>query len=403
MKTVVIAGGGYGGVAVVRKLANHPDIKVYLIDMNPFHFLQPEVYNFIANRYYMSQVIIDLFSFCKGVGNNVFFINDKVVDVDFDKNTVYCESVEIEYDYLVLAVGSRTFFPPIEGLREYASGVKTLDKSLEFKQRFEREIFYRIKAEGTCPVDKYKRFNIVVGGGGLAGVEIAAEMASYSTDFYRKAGFICEGVTITLVEALPTILYGMDEFLVDTAYRRLKKLGVKIITGKKIVKVEKNSVLLEDGSSEYMDFLIWTGGIVGSSLLDRLDVETNRKRQVIIDEYFRIKDRDNVYAIGDCAEIRDLQTGNILPPTAQLAIISGKIVGENLIRLVENKPIEKKNPKIRGIISALGGKYGAGIFDVGVDVKVRGYPAYLIKEAVFKRYKIPLKKIAKNGYKEIVS
>jgi len=64
----------------------------------------------------MSQVIIDLFSFCKGVGNNIFFINDKVIDVDFNKNTVYCESVEIEYDYLVLAVGSRTFFPPI--LRE---------------------------------------------------------------------------------------------------------------------------------------------------------------------------------------------------------------------------------------------------------------------------------------------
>ncbi len=401
MKRIVIAGGGYGGVALVRKLANHSDIQVYLIDMNPFHFLQPEVYNFIANRYYLSQVIVDLFSFCRGVGKNVQFINDKVVGVDFEKNRVICESVEIEYDYLVLAVGSRTFFPPIEGLREYASGVKTLDKSLEFKQKFEREIYNRIKAEGTCPVDKYKRFNIVVGGGGLAGVEIAAEMAAYSIDFYRRAGFICEGVTITLVEALPTILYGLDKFLVETAYRRLTNLGVKIVTGKKIVKVEKNSVILEDGSSEYMDFLIWTGGIVGSSLLEKLNIETNRKRQAIIDEYFRVKGLKNVFAVGDCAEIRDLETGNILPPTAQLAIISGNIVGENLIRIIEGEKPVRKNPKLKGIISALGGKYGAGVLNMGVKLKIKGYPAYLLKEAVFKQYKMPLKKIAKTGYKEI--
>ncbi len=403
MKKVIVVGLGYGGIAVLKKLANHPEFTVTAIDKNPFHFLQPEVYSFIANRSYLSEIIIDLFSLTKGLGKNITFLNDKVISVDFDSKKVICESCELSYDYLVLSVGSRTFFPQIEGLKKYASGVKTIEKSLEFKQKFEKEIFNRIKAEGICPVDKYKRFNIVVGGAGLAGVEIAAEMASYSQDFYKKAGFICEGVTITLIEALPSILNGMDSFLIETAYKRLNSLGIKIITGKKIIKVEKNYVHLEDGTKEYMDFLIWTGGIVGSSLLEKLNIKTNKKRQAIVNEFFQLENIDDVYAIGDCAQIVDINTGKTIPPTAQLAIETGKILGENLIRKVEGLKMIKKNPSIKGIISALGGKYGAGYIKLNMSkkIKFKGLPAYILKEIVFKSYKYPLKKVAKKGLKGI--
>ena len=402
MKKLVILGGGYGGIATAKVLANEPELSITIVDRNTFHFLQPEVYSFIANRSYLSEVIIDLFSLSKGLGKNIFFLNDEAVFIDFEKQVVFCKNCEIPYDYLVLAVGSRTFFPNIPGLRKYASGVKTLDRSLDFKQRFEREIFNRIKSESICPVDKYKLFNIVVGGGGLAGVEIAAEMAAYSREFYKKAGFICEGITITLIEALPTILPGLDSFIVETAYNRLQSLGVKIITGKKIVAVEKNTVHMEDGSTEYMDFFIWTGGIVGSSLLEKLNIKTNKKRQAIVDEFLRVDGIDNVFAIGDCAQIKSLETGEILPPTAQLAIQTGVYVGKNIRNILNKKPLEKKNLYIKGIISALGGKYGAGMVKKPVKLRIKGYPAYLLKEAVFKMYKYPLKRIAKKSSKELL-
>ncbi len=399
MKKVVILGGGYGGVAVLRELKNLKDVEIILIDQNPYQFLQPEVYNFIANKYLISDVTIDLFSLSIGIGENISFVKAKVMGIDFDRNLVITEDVEVQYDYLVFSLGSRTFFPPIKGLRENSSGVKTLIRSMNFKHQFEKKLLTNIKEEGYCPINKKGRFNIVVGGGGLSGVEIAAEMSAYSQNFFRRAGYLCEGVSITLIEAMPSILYGMHEFLIDISYKRLKELGVDIITGKKIVEVEKDMVVLDDRTQIYMDFLIWTGGIIASSLLPKLNLKINKKNQLIVDEFFRVENFDNIFAVGDCAETHDLDTGKILPPTAQIAMQSGKIVGNHIKSIILKKSLEKKSPKLKGIIAALGGNYGAGvIYD---KFKVKGVVGYFLKESVFKSYKYPLKKVAKKGFNKL--
>jgi len=400
MKKVIIVGGGYGGITAFKHLAGNKDLEITVIDQNPYHFLQTEVYNFIANKYIISDITVDLFSFSVGVGTNTYFVKDKVVDIDFPKNIVHTEHGKYQYDYLILAVGSRTFFPPIEGLRENSSGVKTLTRSLNFKHQFEQKLLKNIKDEGLCPLDHSGNFNIVVGGGGLSGVEIAAEMAYYARQFFRKAGYICEGVKVTLVEASPRILNGIDDFLVETAMNRLKDLGVEIIKNKKIVKVEQNKVILENTKKINMDFLIWTGGIVGSSLIPKLKLPHNRRDQIIVDDLYRVKDMDNVFAVGDCAEIKDLEEGTPLPPTAQVAVQTGEIVSKHIKNIISGKKPEPKSAKLKGIVAALGGDYGAGV--IMDSIKVKGYPAYLLKEMIFLNYKYPLKKTAVKGFKEIL-
>jgi len=369
MKKIVILGGGYGGVAVLRELKDLNNIEIILIDQNPYQFLQPEVYNFIANKYLISDVTIDLFSLCLGIGEKISFVKAKVMGVDFDRQLVITEDIEVAYD------------------------------CMDFKHQFEKKLLTNIKEEGYCPINKKGRFNIVVGGGGLSGVEIAAEMSAYSQAFFKRAGYLCEGVSITLVEAAPSILYGMNEFLIDMSYKRLKQLGVDIITGKRIVEVEKDRVVLDDRTQIYMDFLIWTGGIIASTLLPKLGLKINKKNQLIVDEFFRVESFDNVFAVGDCAEIHDLDTGKILPPTAQIAMQSGKIVGNHIKSIILNKKLEKKSPKLKGIIAALGGRYGAGvIYD---KFKVKGMTGYFLKESVFKSYKYPLKRQAKKGFNKL--
>ncbi|WP_457622603.1 NAD(P)/FAD-dependent oxidoreductase [Persephonella sp.] len=401
MKKIVVVGGGYGGVSFAKKFSKfNLDAEVYLVDKNPYHFLQPEVYNFIANKYLISDVIIDLSTLAQGLGKSVYFFKDKVVKIDFDKNTVIGEKFGLQYDYLILAVGSRTFFPPIEGLRKHSSGVKTLTRSLDFKQKFEQKILKKIQEEDKCYIEKEKQFNIVVGGAGLAGVEIAAEMAYYARVFFKKIGFLCEGLSITLIEAANTILPGQHPYVLEVAYNRLRSLGVDIITGKKITKVEPEKVFLEDGTEIKMDFLIWTGGIIGSTLIPRLGIKMNRKNQAYIDKYFRVEGFDNVFAIGDCAEIKDPDTGEIIPPTAQIAIQSGEIVADYIKSILKGEPLNYKKPEFKGMVSALGGKYGVGM--VKNSFKVKGYPAYIFKELVFKHYKVPLKIISKKGYRELM-
>ncbi len=400
MKKVIIVGGGYGGITAFKHLAGEKDLEITVIDQNPYHFLQPEVYNFIANKSNISDITVDLFSLSVGLGSNSFFVKDKVVDIDFSKNSVYTEHGKYHYDYLILAVGSRTFFPPIEGLRENSSGVKTLTRSLKFKHQFEEKLLKNIKEEGICPLDHSGKFHIVVGGGGLSGVEIAAEMAFYAKQFFKRAGYICDTVEITLVEAFNQILNGMDDFLVETAVKRLEDLGVKIITNQKIVKVEKDKVFLEKHGKINMDFLIWTGGIIGSSLIPKLNLPHNRKNQIIVDEFYRVKDMDNVFAVGDCAEIKDLEEGNVLPPTAQVAVQAGKIVSKHIKNLTAKRRIEPKSVKLKGIVAALGGNYGAGV--IMDSIKVKGVPAYLLKEMTFLNHKYPLKRTVLKGFKELL-
>lgn len=392
MKRVIVCGLGYAGLSFLRSIKDiSSDLEIVAIDQNPFHYLQPEVYEYIAHEKLLSEIIVDLFSLTYGLSKNIQFLKDKVIDIDFDKNLVVTENIELKYDYLILSLGSRTFFPPIEGLREYSSGVKTLDRAMKFKQFFEKSILRKIKDEGICPINFKDSFNIVIGGGGLAGVEIAAEMAYFQRKLFSQVGCkLSSNMDIVLVEAFPSILYGLDEFLVETAEKRLKELGVNIITGKKITKVSPKEVVLETGDSLKSDFLIWTGGIVASSVLQKLNIPKNKKHQAIVDEYFRVKEIDNVFAIGDCAEIKSFETGKILPATAQIAIQSGKIVASHIKNLILDKPLKKEFPEFKGILTALGGKYAAGI--IKDKIKIKGLPAYYLKQTVFKLYRYSLKR-----------
>ncbi|WP_457638917.1 NAD(P)/FAD-dependent oxidoreductase [Persephonella sp.] len=400
MKKVVVVGGGYAGVSFARAFSKYrSDTELYIIDQNPYQYLQPEVYSFIANEYLISDIIIDLPTLAVGLGENVFFFRDKVLQIDMDRNLIEGEKFGLHYDYLVIAVGSRTFFPPIEGLRKYASGVKTLDRSLDFKQKFERKILQRIKEEEKCYIEKNSQFNIIVGGAGLAGVEIAAEMAYFSRFFFKKIGVLCDGLNITIVEAADRILPGMDDFVYETAYRRLSNLGVNMLTGKKIIKVDEETVYFEDGSSIKQDFFIWTGGIVASSLIPRLNIKTNKRKQAVVDRFFNPEGCDNVFIIGDCAEIKNFETGEILPPMAQIAIQTGEITARYIKTLIEGKKPQPEYPVFKGMVSALGGRYGVGMVKNGL--KFKGFPAYLFKELVFLHYKLPLRHLSKKGYKKL--
>jgi len=397
MKRIVVCGGGYGGISFIRNFAKKGNFEIILIDKNPFHYLQPEVYGYIAQETLISDILIDLIALSVGISEKITFIKDKVISVDFDKNEVLLEKDRVNYDYLVLALGGKTFFPPIKGLREFSAGVKTIERSMNFKQSFEKVILERFKNEMVCSLDRNGDFNIVIGGGGLSGVEIASEMAFFEREIFKSSRCLIKNTNIILIEALPTILAGLDSFIIENAYRRLEKLGVNIITGKKIVAVDKYKVSLEDGTEIRSDFLIWTGGLEGSSVIKRLKgVKTNKKNQLIVDKFFRVK--ENVFAIGDCAEIRNFDTGEILPPTAQISIQSGKIVAEHIFNLINNKSLEPIYPKFKGIISALGGKYAVG--KVG-NINIKGFSAYLLKQFVLKSYKMPLKYLAYKGYKRL--
>lgn len=393
MEKVVIIGGGYAGIYALRELVKNKNIKITLIDKHTFHNLQPEVYDLIANKSNIADVTIDLTTLCLGFNHDYLeFKNLKVRDINTQTKQIFTEEQEIvEYDYLIMAAGTRTFFPSaIDGLNN-AHDIKKLHWAMFFKQSFENQLFKKIRDEAKKCDDTH----IVVVGAGLSGVEIAAEMAYNSKKFFKRGNFSCDNLKISIISSSVAILPGLTPELINMSHARLKSLGINIITNTKLIKCEDGFAHLSNGTKINYSFLIFTGGIEASKITDELDVSKNQRGQIIVNEYLQTDNYENIFAVGDMAEIKNSK-GEIMPPNVTIARISGTTAGKNILNMLEKKELIKCNPKLEGILIALGGKYAAG--NLYGLIHIKGLLAYIIKKYVFLSYRNPLLKLIRNGY-----
>ncbi|MBL0708875.1 MAG: FAD-dependent oxidoreductase [Sulfurimonas sp.] len=393
MKKVVIIGGGYAGIYALQELVKYKNIKIVLIDKHTFHYLQPEVYDLIANKSNLADVTIDLTTLCQGLNHNYLeFKNLKVRNIDPQAKRIFTQEQEtVDFDYLIMAAGTRTFFPEaITGLNN-AEDIKKLHRAIFFKQSFENQLFEKIS-------DEVKRCNdthIVVVGAGLSGVEIAAEMAYNSNKIFKRGNFACDNLKISLISSSDTILPGLSPSLVSMSHKRLKDLGINILTGVKMEKCDESYIYLTNGTKISQSFIVFAGGIEATKITDVLDVKKNGRGQIIVNEYMQSDKYENIFAIGDMAEIKD-KKGKILPPNVTVARYSGISTGQNICKMIKGAELKPCYPKLDGILIALGGKYAVGNLYGLFDVK--GLPAYFIKKYVFSSYSTPLLKLIKKGY-----
>ena len=381
-KRVVIVGGGYAGVKALQTLAASNLCDIILIDQHPYHYLQTEAYELIANECSMSRVTIDLVALSLSYGEHVTFIKDTVREIDFENKCASGQNSCHPYDYLLLCTGSRTaFHSTIAGLREHSHGVKTLPSALSFKHQFEQRLYARMESEGGWCGEP---FNVVIGGGGLSGVEIAAEMAYYIRVFHKDNTLTCEDIHIFLIIPHENVLEGMERYLIQKATRRLTQLGVKIINHSRITSVEEHTLILDNDDVLCFDFMIFTGGIIASTLTSTMTTAKNKKSQIIVDEYLRVPTYNGVFAAGDIAELIGVE-GELLPPTAQSAEQSGTLAAQNILAMIENREMRCAKIRIEGMMVALGGNYAAiSLFGV---IRISGLLGYWVKRVIMRGYR----------------
>lgn len=394
MKKILVIGGGYGGLRAIESLYKYKDVDITLVDKNPYHYLQTEAYGYIAGRFDIRDIAIDLNNWCQGFKDRVHFVHGKASAISFEEKNVSVDEMDLSYDYLIIAVGAKTnFFSFIEGLREHSYDVKNLQRAYNFRQEFENLIYTKLQDEEG---HKEGKINIAVGGAGLSGVEVAAEMAYVLQAYSETIGDTAKEIHIYIIDASETILPGMEEYIIFNTRKRLEALGVKILTGALINNVDASYIHFKNGERLEYRFMIFTGGIKAAELNNTIENEKNSLDQLIATAELNIQGQKDVFAIGDCVEIKD-RGDNVLPPTAQIAEKSAEYVAMAIRNRIDGVASEPFDASVLGVFIALGGKYAVG--EVFKYIKVKGYLAYVLKKAITHAYYLGLRLRINTGFK----
>lgn len=365
---VVVIGAGYAGAGAVKAFEREIDpgeAELTWISEHDYHLVLHEAHRVIRNPAVEAEIAIPVEEIRS---DRTRFLRDRIVDVDTDERHVELEDGDaVEYDYLLVAIGSATAFYGIDGLEKHAHTLKSLDDARSIHDAV------RTAAQAATRDDPAR---VVVGGAGLSGIQTAGEIAGYRDDTRSP-------IEINLVEGLDEIFPGKDPEVQGALKKRLLERNVEIHTGEFISAVDESAVYLDDDSIEY-DVLVWTGGITGHDELGNVDVDADdRSNRIYAGSDFRTSD-DRVFAIGDSALVE--QNGEVAPPTAQAAWQAADVAGQNLARAVRGRPLKRWRHEDKGTVISIG--EDAVAHDVlFVPINTFGGPAArLLKKSIAARW-----------------
>jgi NADH dehydrogenase len=243
---------------------------------------------------------------------NIKFIQSAVKQIRPDKNLLVLESSEINYDLLIVCLGASTKYFNIMGAEENSLPLRSItDASL-------------IHDRVSSFVNSDNKQSIVIVGGGATGVSLGGALSDFINESKKS-----DSVSITILEALPTILPGWDERLVKKVEDVLHEKGIRIMTSSPVAKVENvgadsSDVCLSGGKSKiHSSLTIWTAGVKGYDIPVNPEVEKTKDGKIIVNEFCQIDRYPNIFSVGDIAAVKD-ENGKLYPPLAQIAVREAK-------------------------------------------------------------------------------
>jgi NADH:ubiquinone reductase (H+-translocating) len=347
---VVIVGAGFAGLQAAKSLAGEA-VDVVVLDRNNYHAFVPLLYQVGAAQIEATDIVHPVRSIFRGK-DNVRFRMMRVEAIDRERKVVTGEGMEVPYDYLVLAVGSRTNYMDVPGAREHALPFKTVHHALAIRNwilnRLERASAAQSRAE------RRGLLTFVIVGGGPTGVELAGALAELmrrplSRDF---PDLDLDEARILIVEALDRLLPTFSEKASAYTEKRLRSLGVEVRTGAMVEEVSATEIRLEGGEVIESDAVVWAAGVRGHPLAEACDFPVTEKGTVPVDPFLRTTMDPDVFVIGDLAHSGD--DDGPLPMVAQVAIQEGRHAAANILREVEGEPVEPFSYREMGSMAVVG-------------------------------------------------
>ena len=332
---IVILGGGFGGLYTARELEKRlgadAGAEITLVNRDNFFLFTPMLHEVAASDLDPTDIVNPIRRLLRRT--QLFVGNVEQIDLKAKKVIVsHGEGQhphELLYDHLVIALGSVANFLSLPGVEKRALTVKSLNDAVALRSRL---IEHLDDADFECGSElRESLLSIVVAGAGFAGVETVAGV----NDFLREAvkfypNLTEEMIRVVLVEYGPGVLPELDGSLGSYAQQKLAQRGVEIRLETAVASMSERGVTLSDGTFIKTRTLIWTAGTAPNPLLATLPCPKD-KGKVIVDSTLEIPGWPGVWALGDCAAIRDPESGKLYPPTAQHALRQGKVLARNII------------------------------------------------------------------------
>ena len=341
---VVILGAGFGGLTAARALDRIADVT--LVDRHNFQTFLPLLYQVSTAGLAADHVAYPIRGALRKT--KVKFRMGSPISVDHKNKSVKLDSSEVlEFDYLIVALGSATNDFGIKGVAENALGMKTVNEALAIRSEIMRRF------EDLCRFEDNTKFSIAVVGGGPTGVEMAGAIAELkrgplSSDMPDAA----KNIDVYLVEAGPRVLPALSPKLSERTKSDLEKLGVKVLTGAVVKEVKPRQIQFADGTSIPSEVTVWAAGVKGEPAIAKLNIPQENGR-VAVDPTMQVTNYPYVFAIGDAAGAKG-SDGRFLPMVAPVAMQQARFVAKQIARLTSQKPLEKFKYIDKGSMATIG-------------------------------------------------
>ena len=378
---IVIIGAGYAGILTAKKLAKKfkkdDTVSITIIDRNPFHTMLTELHEVAANRVDEDSIKIGL----KKVfaGRKVDVVLDNIESIDFDNHVAIGANKKYEYDYLVLAAGSKPTYFGVAGAEEYAHKLWSYEDAVKLRDHIQN-VFRKAACERNLE-EKKKMLSFYVVGAGFTGVEMVGELAEYVPILCDKHEIDRELVTIYNVDILKRTVPNLPEKLSNKVEKRLKKMGVNLMLNSGVCRIGPDfiEVNANDTCSRYnAGTVIWAAGIESSDITNEAakTLQSANRGRIKLDSYLRSVDNDRVYVVGDnmlyTAEGEDRPVPQMVENCEQSAAVAAK----NIYCAVTGKgEMLVYKPAFHGMMVCIGGRYG--VARVGLPNSMINLPSFL--------------------------
>ncbi len=393
IKKILILGGGFGGINVLNsiqnKFKNEPNIKISIVSQDNHFLYTPMLPQVSSGLIHPSDITIPIRKLCKKSD----FYQATISSIDLEQKLVTITRTfdgkvrALDYDYLIIALGSNTNFYDYKNIEDHAFVIKTVEDAIAIHNQI---IHMLESAAQTSDADfKKKLMTFTVVGGGFAGVETMGEINQLVRDsvknFYPSIGK--ENISMNLVTSKEFILPELSPKLGKDAGKYLRKTGVNIITNTLAIDAGEDFVQLDNGEKIPCMTLIWAAGIAIDPVVSSLKCKHGKSGKLEVGKYLRLTDHENIFTLGDCALITNPSTGEAYPATAQNSIHQSKTVATNLYSVITGKTkLKEFSFKSKGMMTTLGRRVAIAVV---YGVHCRGTLAWLIWRTYY-LHKLPM-------------